>query len=102
MIAFAIGELVIVAAAFYLLPPGTLNRGIALDFGRALAGGAGTVLIMRPLMHLSPFLTVPLSAVIFTTFAFAFGLVRRSDLAALAGMVRRRTSRAAVATIPAN
>jgi hypothetical protein len=94
MIAFAIGELVMVAAALYLLPRGTLHARIALDLGRALAGGVATVLILRTMPHVSPFVTVPLSAVVFSAFAIAFGLIRRSDLAALASLRGRRSSAA--------
>ena len=84
MASFAIGELVMVAAALHLLPRGTLHASILLDVVRALAGGAGTVLVMRTLSHVSPFVTVPLSVMVFSAFAIAFGLIRRSDLAALA------------------
>jgi hypothetical protein len=59
-----------------------------------LAGGAGTGLIMQPLMHFSRFPTVPLSALIFTVFAVAFRLIRRSDLAALAHLLGRRSAAA--------
>lgn len=101
MAAFAIGELVMVAAALHLLPSGTLHPSIGLDVVRALAGGAGTLLIMRTLAHVSPFVTVPLSAVVFSAFAIAFGLIRRSDLAALARL-RLRRSPAAPAPVATN
>ena len=95
MLAFAIGELVMVAASLYLLPRGTLQASIGLDLARALAAGAGTVLVLRPLIHLSPFATVPLSAAAFTGFAMLVGLIKRSDLAHLTKFPGRRSAVAA-------
>jgi O-antigen/teichoic acid export membrane protein len=91
MIAFAVGELVMVAASLYLLPRGTLHASIGLDLARALAAGAGTVLVLRPLIHLSPFATVPLSAAAFIGFAMLFGLIKRTDLALLTKFPGRRS-----------
>jgi O-antigen/teichoic acid export membrane protein len=92
MLSFAVGELVMVAASLYLLPRGTLHASIGMDFARALTAGAGTVVILRPLIHLSPFATVPLSAAAFTGFAILVGLVRRSDLARLTNFQGRRSA----------
>ena len=95
MLSFAVGELVMVAAAIRLLPRGTVHAGIAMDLARAVAAGVGTVLLMRPLIELSPFVAIPLSIVMFTGLAVAVRLIRPSDLAAI-----RRLRKAAPAGAP--
>jgi O-antigen/teichoic acid export membrane protein len=95
MVSFALGELVMVAGALYLLPRGTLHASIGVDFVRALAAGLGTVLILRTVSHLSVFVAVPLAAVVFAGWAIALGLIRRSDLAVLAALCGRRGPAAA-------
>jgi hypothetical protein len=101
MLSFAIGEVVMVLAAFYLLPRGTLQASMGLDLARALAAGVATVLILRPLTHVSPFLSVPLSLIAFTAFALLFRLIRYKDLGAL-WRLRGRGSAPAAAPIPTN
>jgi O-antigen/teichoic acid export membrane protein len=99
MVAFAIGELVMVAAALSLLPKGTLHPSIGVDLLRAVGTGAATYVVIRGVMHLSPLLTIPLCVLVFTGFAIAVGLIRRSDLAVIANWRRRRP--AAVEIAPA-
>jgi len=92
MLSFAIGELVMVAGSLYLLPRGTLHLRNGVDVLRALAAGAGTLIAIRALPHVTPVITIPLSIVLFSALAFVFGLIRRSELASLANLRRRRTA----------
>ena len=55
MLSFAGGELVMIAAAIYLMPRGTLDRSAALDFARALIAGAGTLLTMQGIGRVTGF-----------------------------------------------
>lgn len=93
MLSFAIGELVMVGATVWLLPRGTIHAGIVMDLFRALGAAAGTLGAMRPVMHLSAFLTIPLSIVVFTGLALALGLIQAADLAALARFRKRPQAR---------
>ena len=102
MLSFAAGELVMVAAAVYLLPRGTLHLSTVLDMGRAVAAGAGTLLLMSLLSQVTPFVTIPLCVAVFTGLSIAFGLIRRSDLAALARFGRRRSPAPSIAPVATN
>jgi len=88
--AFAVGEMVMIAAELRLLPRGSLTRSIGLDVVRACAAGAGTLVIGLWLKDLPPAIGIPGCVVLFSVLAGAVGLVTRSDIAALARLVVRR------------
>jgi hypothetical protein len=92
MLSFGGGELVMIAAAIYLMPRGALDRTIAYDLLRGVVAGAGTLLIMQPLLRLTPFVAIPACIIAFTLLAVVVGLLTRSDLNQLAGMLRRRAA----------
>ena len=99
MLSFGIGELVMVAGSLYLLPKGTLHASIGVDLLRAFAAGAGTLLTVRVLPQFSPFVMIPLAIATFAGLAIAVGLIRRSDLAAIASLRRRRAGAPVVAPV---
>jgi O-antigen/teichoic acid export membrane protein len=95
---FAVGEMVMIAAAIRLLPRGALSRSLATDVVRAFAAGAGTLVLGSSLKGVSPIVGIPGCVVLFTILAAAVGLITRADVAAIAGVVaRRRPARADVA-----
>jgi O-antigen/teichoic acid export membrane protein len=99
MLSFGIGELVMVAGSLYLLPKGTLHSSIGLDLLRAFAAGAGTLLTVNVLPQFSPFVMIPLAIATFSGLGIVVGLIRRSDLAAIANLRRRRAATPAVAPV---
>jgi O-antigen/teichoic acid export membrane protein len=90
VVSFAFGEIVMIAAALRLLPRGSLNRSNAIDLLRAVAAGAGTLLIGRWLKDLPPVVAIPGCVALFSALAAAVGLLTRADITALAGLVARR------------
>jgi PST family polysaccharide transporter len=95
MLSFAIGELVMVAAAIRLLGGGTLDRRIVLDLARAFAAGAATLAIVQWPGRMSPLLGIPFCVAVFSLAALVVGLVTRADVRSLAGLVTRRAARPA-------
>jgi hypothetical protein len=93
MLSFGGGELLMVAAAIGLMPPGTLDWTIGLDLARALIAGAATLLVMGRFGYLNPFIGVPLCVVLFVLLSIAVGLVKGSDLKSLAALFRRKENR---------
>jgi O-antigen/teichoic acid export membrane protein/GT2 family glycosyltransferase len=89
LIGFAAGEMVMVAAAIFLLARGTLDREFFADLGRALAAAVGTVLLMSALPSVSPFLGIPLCVVVFGALSAVVGLVGADDLAILGALLGR-------------
>jgi O-antigen/teichoic acid export membrane protein len=92
MLSFGGGELVMIVAAIYLMPHGALDRSIAFDLLRGVVAGAGTLLVMQPLLGLTPFVAIPACVIVFALLSGVVGLLTRSDLNVLAGMLRRRTA----------
>ncbi len=94
MCAFFAGELLMIAADLYLLR-GLVSIAIAVDLGRALLAGAGTLIAIEGL-HLGGSVSgIPLCILMFTLGSFAVGLIRWADVQALTTMFRRRTNRPA-------
>jgi O-antigen/teichoic acid export membrane protein len=89
MYAMAIGELVMVAGAMWLIRTAIDGRMVS-DFCRGLLGGGITVLLMRLLPPLSPFLAIPVCVVAFLGLSLALGLVTRSDVELLMAGLRKR------------
>jgi O-antigen/teichoic acid export membrane protein len=92
VLSFAVGELVTIATAIFLLPSGVLTRGIAADVRRAGVAGVGTLAIGVMLPQLPAAVGIPGCIALFSILAVAVGLVTRADIATLAGVVTRRRS----------
>lgn len=90
VVAFGASEVIMFAAATWILPRGTLDRGFAADFLRSLAAGALVLGLFRVLPPIPPLLGVPLCILAFAGAAAAFGLVRRAEIHALVAAVQRR------------
>ena len=88
-IASASSELIMLGAALLILPAGSLDPSLLMALGRALAAGAGTVLVFRALGAVPLALGVPLCVIVFTGLSIACGLVKRAELAALPRLLRR-------------
>jgi O-antigen/teichoic acid export membrane protein len=102
MLAFAIGELVMVAAAVSLLRSAGVNRRMAADVLRAFAAATGTWLAFRYLgAGLWPLVAIPLCVSLFTLLALLLGLVSSADLMIMARFLpgSRRVSRTLLATL---
>jgi O-antigen/teichoic acid export membrane protein len=82
VLAFGFSEVLMLAAVFGLLPRGAVYRGALLDFLRAAASAAGTVVILWALPTITPWVAVPACVAVFMILALASGLVRRTDLVA--------------------
>src|SRR5262245_4524255 len=80
MLAFAAGELILIAAAVRLIPAGTLDRTSLLDVIRAVAAGAATVLTLQVIAPAAPLAGIAMTIAAYTLYAFAFRLLKRSDI----------------------
>jgi O-antigen/teichoic acid export membrane protein len=92
LIGFAVGEVMMIAAAVMLLPRGTLDRAFFQDLGRALLAGAGTVAVLTALPPLSPLLGIPACILAFAALSAGAGLVGRTDLAVFRALLDWRRS----------
>jgi hypothetical protein len=92
LIAMGAGELLMVAASVVMVRE-TLERRMLVDVVRALTAAALTVLFVRWLPIDTPFVTIPVCVLLFLGLSFAFGLVDRTDIAALLDGIRGRRSR---------
>jgi O-antigen/teichoic acid export membrane protein len=91
VLAMASGELVMVSAAVLLIRH-MISGGMAIDFLRGLAAGAATIVLMRSLPGVSPFIGIPACVAAFAILSVVVGLVRRADLAPLVAVFRRRAA----------
>jgi O-antigen/teichoic acid export membrane protein len=89
VISFALAELLVMAGAFVLLPRGTLTAALAADTARALATAAMTLLLFRVLPPINPWLGIALCIGVFSALSWLTGLMRRRDVEALQGLLRR-------------
>jgi O-antigen/teichoic acid export membrane protein len=83
-------ELVMVLLSVPLLPRGLLDRTVGLDIGRALVVGAGTLLVGRSLVAVSPWLRLPVVLLAFVALSIPVRLLRPRDVALLGQMLPRR------------
>jgi hypothetical protein len=63
--------------------------GMATDFLRGTVSGGATILLMRSLPDITPFIAIPLCVALYLAFSAAAGLVRRKDLDLLMATLRR-------------
>jgi O-antigen/teichoic acid export membrane protein len=93
VVAFALSELVVLAAAVIVLGRGTLQPAMALDVLRALGAIGATLLLFRLIPPVSPWVGVPLCIAGFGAASFVVGLIGPHDLAVLGTAVwRQRTA----------
>jgi FkbH-like protein len=90
MLSMGGGELVMVAAALYLLPRGTFGWSMGTAFLRAAAAGGGTLLVMLALPHLTPFVGIPACILLFGLLSLLVGLITTADLRNLTTILRRK------------
>jgi O-antigen/teichoic acid export membrane protein len=90
MLAMAVGEVAMVTAAMMLVREAVDGR-MLVDFLRGLVSGGATVLLVRALPPVTPFLGIPICVLVFVSLATVFGLVNRQDFQLLATAFRKRT-----------
>jgi O-antigen/teichoic acid export membrane protein len=90
MFAMASGELLMLLAAGFLIRDLVDGRTVG-DVCRTLIAGAATVLLIRLLPALTPFLAIPMCVLAFGGLSLLFGAVRRSDVDMLLVSFRKRT-----------
>lgn len=88
MYALTIGELLMMLAATFLIRE-VADRRMLVNVLRCLAAGAATVLLMRVLPELAPWLAIPLCVVVFGALAVLTGAVKNSDVELLKGSFRK-------------
>jgi Na+-driven multidrug efflux pump len=93
VLAFGASEVVMLFAYLWLLPRGTADRASVLDFLRAAAAAAGTVMIFWMLPSVTPWLAMPACVLVFVALAYACGLVLWTDLEKVADLIRARLAR---------
>jgi O-antigen/teichoic acid export membrane protein len=91
VLAIAGGELIMVAGAVFLIRD-IVTIGMATDFLRGAASGGATILVMRSLPDITPFIAIPLCVALYLVLSAAAGLVRRTDLDLLMATLRRRSA----------
>jgi hypothetical protein len=105
VVSLVVCEALIFAGLLLLMPRGTARLAILGDTARAAGAALGTALLLRLLPALSPWMGIPLCVLVYSAVTAALGLLRRSDLVALSGMLGRRSGRSsqtsAVETGPA-
>lgn len=94
MIAMGVGEVLMVAAAILLIRE-AFDARMLIDLVRGAVSGAATILLMRPLASLSPFVGIPLCVALFLLVSLVVGLVNRDDLELLTAGIRNRRASAA-------
>jgi O-antigen/teichoic acid export membrane protein len=103
VLAVTVSEVMVMCGALALLPKGTLTAGAARDTARALGAAVLTGLVFWMLPPLNAWLGIPLCVMTFSGAAWAAGLMRHGDVAALRAVLRpqRRAARAAAVDQPA-
>jgi O-antigen/teichoic acid export membrane protein len=92
VVSLAAGELLMVAAATLLIRQAIDARMVG-DLCRGLVVGGATLLLMRSLPPLTPFVAIPICVLAFFGLSLAFGLVKRSDVELLvAGFSKRNAA----------
>ena len=91
MYAMALGELLMLVAAGVLIREAIDARTLGA-VGRSLFAGGATVLVIRLLPALTPFLAIPLCVAVFGGLSLLFGAVKRSDLEMLRSSFRNRSA----------
>jgi O-antigen/teichoic acid export membrane protein len=90
MYAMAIGEMVMLIAAGTLIRDAVDGRTFG-DVCRCLLAGAATVMVIRLLPAMTPFLAIPLCILAFGALSWLVGAVKRSDVELLLAAFRKRS-----------
>jgi O-antigen/teichoic acid export membrane protein len=90
MLASGVGEVWMLCCFTYLLPRGVITWAIVLDLGRALCAMAFTLLPLWALLPLPVWLLAPLGVVVFAAVALGLGLVAKSDVVKIYGLLTSR------------
>jgi O-antigen/teichoic acid export membrane protein len=69
---------------------GSIGTGIALHMFRGLLAGAATIVVIRLLPAMTPFLAIPLCILVFAALSWLVGAVKRSDFEMLLLSFRKR------------
>ena len=102
VLAFVASEVVVFGGAALMLPRRCLGKTVALDLGRALGAAGATALLFYSLPPLPIYVGVPACITVFTLCALSLGLVRRSDVALMQGMIRRKLAARAAPAVEAS
>jgi O-antigen/teichoic acid export membrane protein len=97
VVAFGASEVMMFAAALWVLPRGTMHQGFVADVARSAAASAATLALFQVLPPLPPVVAVPLCILVFFVAAAAVGLVRGDEIRALKAILARRRTDAASA-----
>ena len=92
VLAFGVGEVLMLIAYFWLLPRGAVDRSTLLDFLRAAATAGGTAVIIWALPAIAIWQAIPACVAVFMALALASGLVLRADLDRALYLVRATIS----------
>jgi hypothetical protein len=74
----------------WLLPRGTVDRNVLLDFFRAIAAGCGAGTIFWALPAMPSLIALPASVGVFIVLAFAAGLLLKTDLDVVTHLFSRK------------
>jgi O-antigen/teichoic acid export membrane protein len=96
--AFMLSELVVFAGALWLMPRGTIGRGVALDVGKAVLSVGLTAGLFGLLPELPIYVGIPACVAAFALCSLALGLLRRRDLDLMLAVMRK--DRKAVSPAP--
>jgi hypothetical protein len=69
----------------------SIAGGMILDLCRGLLAGAATIVVVRLLPGLTPFLAIPMCVLVFGVLSWLVGAVKRSDFEMLLLSFRKRT-----------
>jgi hypothetical protein len=97
--AFILSEFVVFAGAVWLMPRGSLGRGMAVDMGRAVVCVAATGLIFAAVPPLPIFVGIPVCVAAFALSSLATGLLRRRDLELLQSSLRKQRPQVAPSAV---
>jgi O-antigen/teichoic acid export membrane protein len=97
--AFILSEFVVFAGAVWLMPRGSLGRGMAVDMGRAVVCVAATGLIFAAVPPLPIFVGIPVCVAAFSLSSLATGLLRRRDLELLQSSLRKQRPQVAPSAV---
>jgi O-antigen/teichoic acid export membrane protein len=88
--AMTMGESVMLVSGIVLVR-GSIAGGMILDLCRGLLAGAATIVVVRLLPGLTPFLAIPMCVLVFGVLSWLVGAVKRSDFEMLLQSFRKRT-----------
>jgi hypothetical protein len=88
VLAFGAAEMMMLIAFLLLLPKGVLDRNNLMDVFRTLAAGSATILLFLVLPTMPFLVALPASVGIFIVFAFATGLLLKTDIDTVRGLFR--------------